>query len=179
MGLAADDPESQARLAAFAQGLQQSGWSIGQNLWIDYRWGGGDPENMRKYAADLVALAPDVILAHSSACRRQLCWAASLAMRLDWSGLAVTSSKAGAIDRGKSEAYTAFRKPTRCGWSATAFHADSLHTASHIITRGESRGQDHPRVQRTSIEISPVVEFAAGRGPKTGKFHPEITKQSD
>lgn len=59
MGLAADDPESQARLAAFAQGLQQSGWSIGQNLWIDYRWGGGDPENMRKYAADLVALAPD------------------------------------------------------------------------------------------------------------------------
>ena len=73
MGLAADDPESQARLAAFAQGLQQSGWSIGQNLWIDYRWGGGDPENMRKYAADLVALAPDVILAHSSACRRQLC----------------------------------------------------------------------------------------------------------
>ena len=73
MGLAADDPESQARLAAFAQGLQQSGWSIGQNLWIDYRWGGGDPENMRKYAADLVALAPDVILAHSSARRRQLC----------------------------------------------------------------------------------------------------------
>src|SRR6516164_5480367 len=67
MGLAANDPESQARLAAFAQGLQQSGWSIGQNLRIDYRWGAGDADNMRKYAAELVALAPDVILAHSSA----------------------------------------------------------------------------------------------------------------
>ena len=67
MGLAADDPESQARLAAFAQGLQQSGWTIGQNLRIDYRWGAGNADNMRKYAAELVALAPDVILAHSSA----------------------------------------------------------------------------------------------------------------
>jgi putative ABC transport system substrate-binding protein len=66
MGLAADDPESQARLAAFAQGLQQSGWSIGQNLRIDYRWGAGNADNMRTYAAELVALAPDVILAHSS-----------------------------------------------------------------------------------------------------------------
>ena len=67
MGLAADDPEAQARLAAFAQGLQQSGWTIGQNVRVDYRWGGGNADNMRKYAAELVALAPDVILAHSSA----------------------------------------------------------------------------------------------------------------
>ena len=67
MGLAADDPEAQARLTAFAQGLQQLGWSIGQNLRIDYRWGAGDADKMRKYAAELVELAPDVILAHSSA----------------------------------------------------------------------------------------------------------------
>jgi putative ABC transport system substrate-binding protein len=67
MGLAADDPESQARLAAFAQGLQQSGWTLGQNLRIDYRWGAGNADNMRKYSAELVALTPDVILAHSSA----------------------------------------------------------------------------------------------------------------
>jgi putative ABC transport system substrate-binding protein len=67
MGLAADDPESQARLAAFAQGLQQSGWTLGQNLRIDYRWGAGNADNMRRYSAELVALAPDVILAHSSA----------------------------------------------------------------------------------------------------------------
>ena len=67
MGLAADDVESQARLAAFAQGLQQSGWIVGQNIRVDYRWGAGNADTMRKYAAELVALAPDVILAHSSA----------------------------------------------------------------------------------------------------------------
>jgi ABC-type uncharacterized transport system substrate-binding protein len=67
MAMTADDPESPARLAAFAQGLQQSGWTIGQNVRVDYRWGGSNADNMRKYAAELVALAPDVILAHSSA----------------------------------------------------------------------------------------------------------------
>jgi putative ABC transport system substrate-binding protein len=65
MQLAADDQESRARLAAFAQGLQQSGWTFGQNVRVDYRTG-GNADNMRKYAAELVALAPDVILAHAS-----------------------------------------------------------------------------------------------------------------
>jgi putative tryptophan/tyrosine transport system substrate-binding protein len=63
----ADDPEGQARLTAFAQALQQAGWTLGQNLRLDYRWGNGTAETMRKYAAELVALAPDVILASSSA----------------------------------------------------------------------------------------------------------------
>ena len=63
MNLAADDPEGQARLAAFLQGLQQAGWSVGGNIRIDYRWGAGDAELFRKYAAELVALAPDVFLA--------------------------------------------------------------------------------------------------------------------
>jgi putative ABC transport system substrate-binding protein len=67
MAMTADDPESQARLAAFAQGLQQSGWTVGQNVRVDYRWGDGNADSMREYAAELVALAPDVILAHSSA----------------------------------------------------------------------------------------------------------------
>ena len=65
--LAADDPESQARLAAFAQGLQQAGWTVGQNIRIDYRWGAGNADVMRKHAAELAASSPDVILAHSSA----------------------------------------------------------------------------------------------------------------
>ena len=64
---AADDAEGHARLTAFAQALQQSGWTVGQNVQIDYRWGPGNAETMRKYAAELVALAPDVILATSSA----------------------------------------------------------------------------------------------------------------
>jgi putative ABC transport system substrate-binding protein len=63
MVLPADDPETQARLAAFAQGLQQLGWTVGQNVRVDYRW--GRTETLRN-ASDLVALGPDVILAHSS-----------------------------------------------------------------------------------------------------------------
>jgi len=58
----ADDPDGQARSAAFLQGLQQLGWTDGRNIRIDYRLGAGDADNMRKYAAELVALAPDVIL---------------------------------------------------------------------------------------------------------------------
>ncbi len=60
---AADDAEGQARMAAFLQGLAQLGWSEGRNLRIDTRWGGGDADRGRRYAAELVALAPDVILA--------------------------------------------------------------------------------------------------------------------
>jgi putative tryptophan/tyrosine transport system substrate-binding protein len=67
LNIRADDPQSQARLAAFAQGLQRLGWTIGQNILLDYRWGSGDAEAMRQHANELVALAPDVILAHSSA----------------------------------------------------------------------------------------------------------------
>jgi putative ABC transport system substrate-binding protein len=67
MGLAADDPEGQARLAAFAQGLQQAGWTVGQNIRVDYRFGAGNAELMRKHAAEFVTLGPEVILAHSSA----------------------------------------------------------------------------------------------------------------
>jgi putative ABC transport system substrate-binding protein len=67
MVIGADDPEGQARSAAFAQGLQQLGWTVGQNVQIDYRWASANAEELRKYAAELVALKPDVILAHSSA----------------------------------------------------------------------------------------------------------------
>src|SRR5215831_8052653 len=63
MNLASSDPEGQDRVAAFMQGLQESGWAVGRNVRIDYRWGAGDPNLYRKYAAELVALAPDVILA--------------------------------------------------------------------------------------------------------------------
>jgi ABC-type uncharacterized transport system substrate-binding protein len=64
--LAADDPVSRSRATAFAQGLQELGWTDGRNVRIDYRWAAGDAERFRKYAAELVALAPDVILAAAS-----------------------------------------------------------------------------------------------------------------
>jgi putative ABC transport system substrate-binding protein len=67
LNITADDPESQGRLAAFAQGMQSLGWVIGQNIRVEYRWGGGSVDAMRKYAEELVALAPDVILAQSTA----------------------------------------------------------------------------------------------------------------
>ena len=66
MNLAADDPVSQARMNAFVQALQQSGWTDGVNVRIDTRWAAADPERFRRYATELVALAPDVILAYTS-----------------------------------------------------------------------------------------------------------------
>jgi putative tryptophan/tyrosine transport system substrate-binding protein len=65
MYLASDDADAQSRNSAFLQGLQELGWAVGRNVRIDYRWGASnfDPERMRKGAVELVALAPDVVLA--------------------------------------------------------------------------------------------------------------------
>ena len=63
MNIAADDPEGQARIAAFLQALQQLGWTVGRNVQIDARWAAADAGLFRRYATELVALAPDVILA--------------------------------------------------------------------------------------------------------------------
>ena len=65
-GLGANDPESQARKAAFLQRLRELGWTEGQNVRIDYRWGAGSVDIIRKHAAELIALAPDVILTIAS-----------------------------------------------------------------------------------------------------------------
>jgi putative tryptophan/tyrosine transport system substrate-binding protein len=67
MPYAANDPQAQARNAAFLQGLQQFGWTVGHNVEIEYRWSGGNIDDTRKYAAELVALAPDVIFVPGSA----------------------------------------------------------------------------------------------------------------
>jgi hypothetical protein len=55
LNLAENDPEGKARLGAFLQGLQQLGWTIGRNVQIEYRWGAGDPDRTRGYAAELAA----------------------------------------------------------------------------------------------------------------------------
>jgi putative ABC transport system substrate-binding protein len=62
MGQTANDPEGQARIAAFLQGLQEFSWSVGRNARIDIRWSAFNADDTRKYAAELVALAPDIIL---------------------------------------------------------------------------------------------------------------------
>jgi len=66
MAINADDADAQARMAAFVQGLQQLGWTVGKNVRVDFRLAGIDADTLRKHAAELVALAPDVILAQSS-----------------------------------------------------------------------------------------------------------------
>ena len=63
MNLAADDAEGQTRLAAFLQGLQEAGWAVGRNVRIDLRWAASDADRFRGQASELVALAPDVVLA--------------------------------------------------------------------------------------------------------------------
>jgi putative tryptophan/tyrosine transport system substrate-binding protein len=74
MSMPADEPDGQARLTGFLQGLQEFGWTAGRNVRIEYRWAPGEADR-RRYAAELVALAPDVILASTSVsvsrCNRQ------------------------------------------------------------------------------------------------------------
>jgi putative ABC transport system substrate-binding protein len=66
MPYSANDPEAKDRNTAFLQGLQQLGWTVGQNVQIDYRWSADSEDDTRKFAAELVALAPDVIFASGS-----------------------------------------------------------------------------------------------------------------
>src|SRR5262245_28979530 len=65
--LVADDAMGQARNGAFLQGLQQAGWTIGRNVQVETRWAAGDADRLRTYAAELVALAPDVIVTAGNA----------------------------------------------------------------------------------------------------------------
>jgi putative ABC transport system substrate-binding protein len=69
---AADDADFQARVGAFLQGLGQLGWTIGRNVRIDTRWAGGNRDSTRRHAAELAALAPDVILAYGASAVRAL-----------------------------------------------------------------------------------------------------------
>ena len=72
MNGAADDQDTQASVTAFLRTMQQLGWSDGRNVRIEYRWGDGNADNIRKYAVELAALAPDVIFATGTAGMRPL-----------------------------------------------------------------------------------------------------------
>jgi putative ABC transport system substrate-binding protein len=65
MNVGENDPDGQARFAVFLQGLQQLGWIDGRNIRLDVRWGSGGADRIRRYATDLVALGPDVIVANT------------------------------------------------------------------------------------------------------------------
>ena len=66
MGVAESDPEGQARIAAFRQGLTDLGWVDGRNLQVEYRWAAGDVDRIRAHAAELVALSPDVLVGNGT-----------------------------------------------------------------------------------------------------------------
>jgi len=78
MNFASNDPEGQARVGAFLQGLQETGWRLGRNMRIDYRWGLGDADLYRRSADELVALAPDAILAPAARPRSRCSGSAAL-----------------------------------------------------------------------------------------------------
>jgi putative ABC transport system substrate-binding protein len=66
INLAADDPESPLRVAAFALGLSQLGWTAGRNVQIEYRWGAGDADKIKSLAHELVEQKPDLIVGHTT-----------------------------------------------------------------------------------------------------------------
>jgi DNA-binding LacI/PurR family transcriptional regulator len=66
MHTAAEDADGQTRLAAFLQGLQETGWAVGRNVHIDTRWASANADRFRSHAVDLLALAPDVVFASTS-----------------------------------------------------------------------------------------------------------------
>jgi len=108
MNMAADDPESQARLSAFVQGLQEFGWTVGRNVRIDYRWGEGDAERYRRQAAELFALEPDVILS----------WGAEVARKAQNASRVVPVVFAQSIDPVGSGMVASLARP---GGNATGF----------------------------------------------------------
>ena len=72
MGVAENDPEGQARVAAFQQGLADLNWADGRNVRIEYRWAAGDVDRIRAYTRELVALAPDVLVGNGTPALRAL-----------------------------------------------------------------------------------------------------------
>ncbi len=70
-GISADTPAANARYPAFVEGLKELGWTPGHDVWVEVRWAGGDDAAMRKDAAELLALAPDVLVAGGWNCSRR------------------------------------------------------------------------------------------------------------
>ena len=66
IGTAENDPETKRRVEALRRGLSEAGWAEGKNIYFEYRFSGGDPERMRRFALEIVGIAPDVIVVHSN-----------------------------------------------------------------------------------------------------------------
>ena len=146
MSAAPDDPLGQAGIAAFAQGLQQLGWEVGANLRIDYRWGANDTERFRKYAAELVALAPDVIVGTS----------ASIVADLQQVSRTVPIVFVSTIDPVGSGLVASLARP---GGNATGFTASEFSFGAKLL---ELLKEIAPTVTRVAVVRDPSVPAGSG-----------------
>ena len=142
----ADDADEQARLTAFLQGLQEWGWSDGRNVHIDVRWSAADSNRHRRYAAELVALSPDVILADTSA----------VVAALQQATQTVPIVFAGCIDPVGAGFVANLARP---GGNTTGFAALGYGTSGKWL---ELLKEIAPRVTRAGVLRDPT--FAAGIG---------------
>src|SRR5262249_18207746 len=146
MSTSADDPNALAWISAFAQGLQERGWSVGGNVRIDYRWGAGDLDRFRKYAAELVALAPDVILAT----------AASIVGALQQASRTVPIVFVTTVDPVGGGLVESLARP---GGNATGFSAREFGLSGKLL---ELLKEIAPRVSRVAVIRDPAVPAGSG-----------------
>ena len=146
MSTASDDPFGQANSAAFAQGLQQLGWEIGSNIRIDYRWGAGDTERFRKYAAELVGLSPDVILGT----------AASIVRALQEASRTIPIVFVTTVDPVGSGLVASLAHP---GGNATGFTTTEFSQSAKLL---ELLKQIAPNVTRVAVLRDPFVPAGSG-----------------
>jgi putative ABC transport system substrate-binding protein len=146
MSTSAEDPFGQALITAFAQGLQQKGWEVGTNVRIDYRWGAGDTERFRKYAAELVALAPNVILAP----------AGSIVAALQQASRTVPIVFVTTIDPVGSGLVESLARP---GGNATGFSTREFSMTGKWL---ELLKELAPRVSRVAVIRDPAVPGGSG-----------------
>jgi putative ABC transport system substrate-binding protein len=147
MTLPADDPDGQAEITAFAQGLQELGWAVGRNVRIDYRWGAVDAERRRKYAEELVALAPDVVLAT----------AGSIVGAFQQASRTVPIIFVTTIDPVGGGFVQSLARP---GGNATGFMSTEFITAGKWL---ELLKQIAPSVTRVAVIRDPTVPAGTGR----------------
>jgi putative ABC transport system substrate-binding protein len=146
MSTASDDSLGQAYSAAFAQGLQQLGWEIGSNIRIDYRWGSGNTERFRKYAAELVGLSPDVILGT----------AASIVRALQEASQTIPIVFVTTIDPVGSGLVASLSHP---GGNATGFIAFEFSLSAKLL---ELLKEIAPGVNRVAVLRDPTVPAGSG-----------------
>jgi putative tryptophan/tyrosine transport system substrate-binding protein len=141
MTLAADDPDAPPRISAFAQGLQERGWTVGGNVRVEYRWGAGDLDRFRAYAAELVALKPDVIVAT----------AASVVAALQQASRTLPIVFVSTIDPVGNGFVASLAKP---GGNTTGFTAWEFSMSGKLL---ELLKEFAPRVTRVAVLRDPYV----------------------